>query len=296
MKNLFLFILTANVCLAGVSRNFSVTSHDKFGNKQTYFTGYIKDPNRHVQIRQFSENKGAFAFQPIPDEFYAPEVRIFRQECGDCWAQGAATAFESLVALTDKVSLFVSRQKIIDCSDYGSCGGGQISIGDFVKPKGAAYESEYPYQGSDGSCQSSAPIHEQAQSAFDIKDMTVANFQRAMMEVGPFEVCGSSSALGNGGWVERNAGGGVDHCYSFNGWYQGAKHGHKPGVYFIIVNSWGKNWGDNGKGYYLMAKDGVNFNGNVITEAGGVVYKSACTPQPVANAGPDQMLVLGGAL
>lgn len=294
MKNLFLFLLLANVCLAE-SRNFTVTAHDKFGNKQTYFTGFVRNPNRHVQVREFRENKGAFAFQPIPDEFYAPEVRIFRQQCGDCWAQGAATAFESLVSMIDKVSLYVSRQKIIDCSDYGSCGGGELSIGDFVKPKGAAYESEYPYKGYNQSCKSSAPIHEQAQSAFDIKEMTVPSFQRAMMEMGPFEVCGSSSALGDGGWVEGNYGGGTDHCYSFNGWQQGAKHGHQPGIYFTIVNSWGASWGDKGKGYYLMAKDGIHFDGNVITEAGGVVYKPACTPQPMANAGPDHMIILGGA-
>jgi hypothetical protein len=259
-----------------------------------HLTGYIPNPERHrrIQIREFPSTKGAHAFDPIPDEYYAPEQRVFSQQCGDCWAQGGATAFESVVALYDKVSIFVSRQQVIDCSGDGSCNGGDISLNDYVKPRGAVYESDYPYVGSNQNCKSNAPIHQKADSEFQVSDMTVPTFQRAMMETGPMEICGASGALGNGGWVERNPSGGTDHCYSFNGWYQGAKHGHKAGIYFIIVNSWGSDWGDNGKGYYLMAQDGVHFDGDVITEAGGVVYKPACTPQPSADAGADKSILL----
>lgn len=275
---------------------FTVVQKDKFGVEQKYLTGYIPGDYSHAMYREFPANKGALAFEPIPEELDGrPYIqRIFSQQCGDCWAQGSSTMMEMLVSFYDKVSIFVSRQNVIDCSNFGSCGGGQISVEHFVKPKGAVYEEDYKYVGNNQRCKTGAPIHQSAEKAFLVSrsSLTVSGLQRAMMETSFLEICGSAGALGNGGWVERNPSGSTNHCYGLGGWLRGEKHGHKVGTYFIIVNSWGKNWGDNGLGYYLMAKDGEHFDGDVITEAGGVTYKPACTPQPVADAGKDKTIVL----
>lgn len=290
-----LFLIT---CFRAEADSFKVKAHDKFGIEREYFTGYVLNPEmrKRAQYRDFTKRLGATAFDPIPKELiYKDNVqRIFRQQCGDCWAQGASTTMETMVSLRDKASIFLSRQQVIDCSGQGSCGGGDISLSDFVKPKGAAYESDYPYQGHDGRCKS-VPLHQSAESMFMVKPLTWSTLQRALMETGPLEVCGASSALGNGGWVSRNPGGGTDHCYSLVGWYDGATHGKPAGSYGIIANSWGTNWGDAGFGYYLMAKDGDHLDGNVITEAGGIVYKPACEPQPKADAGPDQSILIEGS-
>lgn len=278
---------------------FKVKSKDKFGVMREYFTGYVPPTAHellHRPVREFSPKLGAHAFEELPKEYVLKGnvQRIFSQECGDCWAQGASTAFETLVSLADKASIFVSRQQVIDCSGFGGCGGGQISVKDFVKPKGAVYESDYPYKGSNGKCKT-APRHQAAQDFFYMKDdATWPDYQRAVYEMGPLEVCGASSALKNGGWVSSNPGGGIDHCYALVGWYDGAMHGKPAGSYAIIANSWGSNWGDDGFGYYLMAKDGIHMNGNVIVEGGGFVYKPECDPQPVAAAGPDKSILVGG--
>lgn len=260
--------------------------------------GYL--PDQEEQIRGPYRNfigygeKGA---DPIPKEYSLKDdvQRVFRQRCGDCWAQGAASAFETLISSADKVSTFISRQQVIDCSGYGSCGGGRISLGNFVKPRGAVYEEDYPYVGRTQRCDKSALTYHQSveDDPFRIKPLTLPNLQRAILETGPLEVCGSAGALGKGGWVSRNPRGSTNHCYAMVGWYDGETHGKPEGTYGIILNSWGESWGDEGYGYYLLAEDGENLDGSIITEAMGIAYKPACTPQPVANAGVDQNLILG---
>lgn len=292
-----MLLLTTGLTASADNGKFTVKSKDKFGIEREYFTGYTRGDYSKEMRRKFLPKYGAHAFEDIPKEYSLKEhvQRIFRQQCGDCWAQGATTAFETLIAFMDKASTYVSRQQVIDCSGYGSCGGGQISVKNFVKPKGAVYESDYPYKGSNGKCKTGVPVHQSAESTFFMEDnATWPEYQRAVLEVGPLEVCGASSALRNGGWVSSNGGGGIDHCYSLAGWYDGATHGKPAGSYAIIVNSWGTSWGDAGYGYYLMAKDGIHMDGNVIVEGAGLVYKPACTPQPVAAAGPDKSILLEG--
>lgn len=260
---------------------------------QEYFTGYQpKQKPLNAQYRSFSPNKGAMAFEPIPKEFSMKESvqRIFRQLCGDCWAQGAITAFENIISWFDKASTFLSRQAQIDCSNFGSCGGGQLSMEALVT-KGATNESDYPYKGSNGKCKA-YPVRYKALDSFYVKNLTWPELQRALLETGALEVCGASSALKSGGWVSSNPSGRVDHCYALVGWYDGLTHGKPAGSYGIIANSWGSGWGDNGFGYYLLAKDGINLDGDVITEAQGVIYKPACFPQPVANAGPEHHILV----
>lgn len=290
MRLLIILAMISTMAEASQFDKFKVKAKDKFGIEQEYLTGYLPAPKaNNTQYRDFN---GLTAFTPIPKELdMRPSVqRIFRQLCGDCWAQGAVTAFETLISWVDHVSTFISRQQVIDCSGFGSCGGGQISLEDFKTPKGAVYESDYPYKGNNQKCKTAA-IHQKAEDVFMVKTLTWSNLQHALMETGPLEVCGSSSALGNGGWVAKNPGGGTDHCYGLVGFLDGATNGHPAGSYAIIANSWGTNWGDNGYGYYLIAKDGENLDGNVITEAGGIIYKASCTPQPSADAGPEKSII-----
>lgn len=306
MKFLLLVSLVLGALVAcnshGADRsNFKVKAKDKFGVEREYFTGYVPptlEEKLNRNYREFPANKGAYAFQDIPKELdLRPSLqRIFRQLAGDCWAQGNATAFETTIAWNDLVSIFVSRQQIIDCSGYGSAAnGGQISVG-MYKKIGAAYESEYPYTGRDAKCKSNMPQHQKAEDVFFMKEnATVQDYQRGMLETkSAFEVCGASRALGNGGWITSNGGGGVDHCWGWIGWLDGATHGKPPGIYFIFANSWGINWGDNGLAYVKVAKDGVHFDGNVLVEGAGFNYKPACTPQPVANAGKEKSILMEG--
>jgi C1A family cysteine protease len=260
-------------------------------NGKKYHTGYKPLKSETGQTTYFfPSDLGAHAGEEPPEELDYRNLagKVFEQQCGDCWAQGAKSAMEGVVALRDNSKINVSPQFVIDCSGFGSCNGGYISVDVFHK-LGAVYESEYPYKGVTQRCKYTGPYHEKAEKTGTI-NLSWADIKRALMEHGPLEVCGAASALGNGGWVEHNGGGATNHCYAMFGWLRGEKHGHKAGDYAIIKNSWGTSWGDAGWGYYLL---GDKFTGgNVITEAAFIDYKAECAPQPKADAGPDQMIIV----
>lgn len=267
---------------------------DRNGIDREYFTGYVPSAEQYkgAQFRDFRIKQGAPKALPKELDLRPYVQRIRRQECGDCWAQGGMTIFEMAVAFYDKKSIFGSVQDVIDCSGYGSCNGGQLSVGHYVKPGGVIYESDYPYKGYNQKCKSKdIPKREFAENAYYIRPLTPENIRRAAVEGAFIEVCGSSRALGNGGWVPKNPSGGTDHCYGYVGFFDGEKHGQPAGTYDGIANSWGTNWGEKGYGYYKSNSD-QSFGGDVITEAQAIMYKPVCTPQPVANAGPDKFIVL----
>jgi len=267
-------------------------------NGKRYFTGY-KPVRRegNVQRRAFPDYMGATAGDPIPLEYDMrtfSDIVIRSQECGDCWAQGGTGAMQDNISWLDRVSRDLSVQAVIDCSGYGSCGGGQISLGFFVGPNGGSvYNSIYPYRGVTQRCKKDliAKREETAKRWGMISDITLPNLQRAILEMGSLEVCGSAGALQGGGWVAENRRGSTNHCWRMVGWLDGASHGKKPGTYGIMANSWGTGWGDNGFGYYLLAKDGVHMDGSVVTEAAYIEYKAACTPQPHADAGAEKIII-----
>lgn len=258
-------------------------------------TGYkpLSSQYEGAIFRDFPIWKGRQAGVPIPDELDYTLIsppRVVEQQCGDCWAQGAAQANEGVIGWTDKVSRDISRQAIIDCSGYGSCGGGQISVGFFESPKGAVYTKDYPYRGRDQRCNNSMLVFkEQARNTGFIRSAgggkpSVQDYQRAMMEMGPIEVCGASSALGGAdkdGFILKNRSGIVDHCWAAYGWVDGKKHGKPDGIYFVFVNSWGVTWGHNGIVYLRVAQDDTKLDGSAVTEGAFIDYKDPVPPGPV---------------
>ena len=65
----------------------------------------------------------------------------------------------------------------------------------------------------------------------------------------------------------------INHIVALVGWDD------TDGGYWILRNSWGVSWGENG---YMRITYGTN---QVANQATFVTYKAACTPQPVAYAG-----------
>lgn len=266
-----------------------------------HFTGYhpLRSQYDGSVFRHFPIWKGRTAGKEIPKELDYTKIappNVVRQQCGDCWAQGAAMAFQGVIGWLDKASRDISRQAIIDCSGFGSCAGGQISVGFFEDPKGAVYTSDYPYRGYTQRCQnSSLTYREKARHTGFIRGSgggkpTVADYQRALMEMGPIEGCGSSGALAGAdkdGFILTNRWGPVDHCWAWYGWVDGATHGKPPGIYFIAVNSWGKGsdgWAKDGIGYVRLAKDDVNLEGSVLSEGAYIDYKDPLPQEPVIFA------------
>lgn len=269
----------------------NVSSHKVVVDGESRWTGYLPKATQYKNAvyLEFSPLEKAEIPSELDYTMFAPP-KVVKQQCGDCWAQGGAMAFEGVVGWMDKASKNFSRQAVIDCSGFGSCGGGELSVGFYKSPKGGVNTSDYPYVGHNQRCKSEALLYkESARNTGYVrgsrgKDFKVQDLQKALMSYGPLEVCGASSALGGGdsdGFLSKNKGGGTDHCWALYGWYDGAKHGKAPGIYFIMVNSWGSSWGKDGKVYIKLAQNGTDLDGNAVTEAAFIDYKDVPPPGPV---------------
>jgi C1A family cysteine protease len=71
--------------------------------------------------------------------------------CGSCWAFATHGAFESSYRIINKRSIDSSEQDTLDCSGYGSCGGGWWAH-QYLIDTGSAKEIDYPYTGTQGTC------------------------------------------------------------------------------------------------------------------------------------------------
>jgi len=182
-------------------------------------------------------------------------------QCGSCWAFGTTAAVEAAIAVADQKLVDLSEQMILDCNNQGySCGGGYW-IYDLYQNPGGAPESEYPYSAYDGSCKSSKVSHPYKIDSFhsvpsgDIEAMKAAIYQYGAVGV-TMAVCGSLPGYGGGVYDSTECNNmGTNHIVALVGWDDTVSHKHGKGVW-ILRNSWGKSWGDQGYMYiaYGMAR------------------------------------------
>lgn len=273
-----------------------------------YHTGFKPTPGMYdrAQFRHFPPYEGATAGDPTPLEFSLEDqcgkLPVENQgSCGSCWWFSSKGTMEDHIQCADKKDGMdlVSGQWGTDCSGFGSCGGGDLALESFMDPKGAVYTAEYgPYLASNRRCNSSkVAYHEQGIEQGYVRSVSggkpeVQDIQRAIMETGTVAICGSAGALGGGGWVTRVIGGSTNHCYRVVGWKDGKTNGKPAGVYWDIINSWDTSWGDGGHAYVISGRDGITLAGSVLTEAKYLTYKPMCTPQPKADAGPMQNIIM----
>jgi hypothetical protein len=278
-----------------------------------HHTGYVKNPHRYkrAQFREFKAPRGAPADE-LPDNFdledYTP-IQVRNQGgCGSCWWFGTKGMMEWLIADRDGKDVELSGQWGIDCNPakfYG-CGGGWFAFDKLQAPYGAVYESEYPkrYTARNQSCetrwlQDTSRFHEQVVAWGYIGSSRnppePEEIQRAMYtERIPIGMTVGASGLrpDKDGFVNSCSVPGTDHIVWVAGWKT------VNGVlYWKMVNSWDVIWGDRGFAYVKARGP----RGEICAALGKeevvyATYKSACQPQPKADAGPEKTVILAEGL
>lgn len=165
---------------------------------------------------------------------------VTSQGCADCWAHSAVGATEALtnlyfnkhLDLSDDLDL--SIQDILSCSGSGSCSGGSPggALG-YIESTGVVDELCFPYQGEDELCdiKCTNPLETIKINGSNYIDPNLGeeNIKRKLIDNGPLN-------FGIDSWW---------HSMVLVGYDKDPDDGK---TIWILKNSWGTSWGENGYG------------------------------------------------
>ncbi|KAJ0981595.1 hypothetical protein J5N97_009850 [Dioscorea zingiberensis] len=180
-------------------------------------------------------------------------------QCGCCWAFSAVAAMEGVTKLSIGKLISLSEQEVVDCDVHGEdqgCNGGLMddAFKFIIKNGGLTTETNYPYTATDGTCNTKKAASHSA----DIKGFedVPANSEAALLKAvanQPISVAidagGFAFQLYSGGVFTGDCGTDLDHGVTAVG-YGTDTDGTK---YWLVKNSWGQSWGENG--YIRMERD-----------------------------------------
>uniref|UniRef100_A0A336MCR0 CSON013588 protein n=1 Tax=Culicoides sonorensis TaxID=179676 RepID=A0A336MCR0_CULSO len=180
--------------------------------------------------------------------------------CGSCWAFSAVGNIEGQHAIKYGKLESYSEQELVDCdSKDNGCGGGYMD--DAFKAietlGGIELENEYPYSAKREKCHfDSSKVHARVKGAVDLpkNETAIAQF---LVQNGPIAVALNANAMQfyRGGvskpWKMLCSSKNLDHGVLMVG-YGVAEYPkfNKSLPYWIIKNSWGPKWGE--QGYYRL--------------------------------------------
>ncbi|VAH37235.1 unnamed protein product [Triticum turgidum subsp. durum] len=180
-----------------------------------------------------------------------------QQKCGACWAFAAVGAVESQLKKKTGELLDLSEQELVDCDSTqkpGGCkGGSPYRAFEWIKSKGGIMkEAEYPYEAQQGQCRTNGDAIRRGK-IYQIGMMKSEEryLQEAVYKRGPTAV-GIDSRDRNlqhfkSGIYKGPCGTALNHGVLVVGY--GARDGEK---YWVVKNSWGQTFGENG--FFLVSR------------------------------------------
>jgi cathepsin L len=174
-----------------------------------------------------------------------------QKNCGSCWAFASISCIESAYAIRRKINLNLSEQQLVDCSrrwgNNGCNGGWMLNAYRYILSNPICKEDDYPYVARDQSCKKCKGVlrvrpggsfsgEDNYLNAVNIQPIAIALFVSPEFQ---------SYQSGIFDWpCDKTA----NHAVVVVGY-------HSNPDYWIIRNSWGENWGENG---YMRIVRGKN--------------------------------------
>jgi C1A family cysteine protease len=231
-------------------------------------TGYVRRPKpKAIFQSEFPNN--ASSYVNYVEKGWVTNV-INQGRCGCCWAISSLGAWEGQIAKMTGSPVKLSEQNLIDCNrdvvegNWGCDGGDMETVYDYIinTSKGINAASYYRYKGQeDKKCR-----YNPEKSVGSIRDFAKVEtgnetlLMLALAHIGPLSIAvdASSESFQNykgGVYDDPECGKDINHAVLLVG------YGDDPegGPYWLVKNSWGRSYGENG--YIKIAKDQGNLCG-----------------------------------
>lgn len=177
--------------------------------------------------------------------------------CGSCWAFSTVGNLEGLNYIKNKQLVQFSEQQLVDCDkvDSGCNGGLMENAYNYLKSAGGIMkQADYKYTGRDGTCK-----FVKSKAALQVTGFTFAASQDEeeiksfLASTGPLAIALNADPLQfyDGGIIDADASEcdpqGLNHGVTLVGY--GSENGTD---YWVVKNSWGTGWGENG--YFRISR------------------------------------------
>ncbi|CAF1503276.1 unnamed protein product [Adineta ricciae] len=237
---------------------FGDMTHKEFQTKLTPMkipksTGELKPTRRHVNVPHAVDWRNEGAVTPVKNQ----------GKCGSSWAFSATGSLEGQHFHQTRKLVSLSAQNLIDCSDsFGNagCNGGLNDFAfQYIKVNGGIdTEESYPYEARNGNCRfNRTNIGANSTGFRDVKVNDENALTYAVAIIGPIAVTIDASQPSfqfykSGVYDEPKCSSTqVDHCALAVGF-----NATDNQLYYIVKNSWGTTWGQNG--YVWMSRNKNN--------------------------------------
>ncbi|KAE9600128.1 putative cathepsin F [Lupinus albus] len=189
--------------------------------------------------------------------------------CGSCWSFSTTGALEGANFLATGKLESLSEQQLVDCdhvcdpAEAGACDAGcngglmNTAFEYILQSGGVQREKDYPYTGQDGKCKFDKSKIVASVSNFSVISLDEEQIAANLVQNGPLSVAINAAYMQTyigGVSCPYICGKHQDHGVLLVGYGAGeyAPIRLKKKPFWILKNSWGENWGENG--YYKICR------------------------------------------